>query len=147
MKRWETFFTKWARGRFDSLGKKITKLRKERQRLMEMKGENISGHAIMEISRKIEHAVEMEAIHWKQRARVNWLANGDRNSRAFHIHASKRQKNDFIMGLRDDCGVWKEEEKDKALLIHKYFSDLFCSSKLSRVDMDRVVSTVEVRLG
>lgn len=131
MKRCESFLTKWAKGKFDSLGKKISKLRKERQRMMEMVGEKINAQDIIGISRKIEQAVEMEANHWKQRARVNWLANGDRNTRAFHIQASKRRRKDTIKKLMDDQGVWKEDEKDMARLIKVFFQQLFTSSRPS----------------
>lgn len=42
MKRCESFLTQWAKGKFDLLGKQITKLRKERQALMEREGKTIN---------------------------------------------------------------------------------------------------------
>lgn len=147
MKRCQWFLSKWAKGKFDALGKKITKMRKERQKMMGSANGKINAKAIMDISRKIELAVEMEANHWKQRARVNWLANGDRNTSAFHIQASKRRKKDTIKKLRDELGVWRcEEDEEKAGLIQTYFRELFDSSRPTREDINRVVGAVDTSL-
>lgn len=41
----------------------------------------------------LELMLEQEEIHWFQRARANWLKQGDRNTRVFfHNFATKRRK-------------------------------------------------------
>lgn len=36
--------------------------------------------------------MEWEEIYWKQRAKVNWLKTGDRNTTFFHNHTNKRRR-------------------------------------------------------
>ncbi|XP_057770695.1 uncharacterized protein LOC130990482 [Salvia miltiorrhiza] len=83
---------KWSKEKFGNLTKRIKKLREDRNKLVQNVNSKISEEQILELTKKIEHAVEEEACHWKQRALVNWLANGDRNTKAFHVQASKRNE-------------------------------------------------------
>lgn len=35
--------------------------------------------------------LELEDLKWRQKAKTNWLQNGDRNTRYFHAYASQRK--------------------------------------------------------
>jgi hypothetical protein len=41
-----------------------------------------------ELANLVEILLEQEEIHWLQRSRVNWLSQGDKNTRFFHQFAS-----------------------------------------------------------
>lgn len=58
----------------------------------------------------LEKLSAQEEVHWQQRARVNWLSQGDRNTTFFHSSASSRRQTNFIKGLYDSVGVWCMEE-------------------------------------
>ncbi|XP_057770939.1 uncharacterized protein LOC130990727 [Salvia miltiorrhiza] len=146
LNRCKEFLEQWAKERFQKMDKKVVKLRKERQLLMRNLGGKSTPQQILEISNQIEKLVEAQTCHWKQRARVNWLAYGDRNSGAFHSQASKRRKKNAIERLHDEHGQVKEEEKDKALIITDYFQKLFSSSRPNMEDIFEVVSKIEERL-
>ncbi|XP_057789972.1 uncharacterized protein LOC131006826 [Salvia miltiorrhiza] len=108
------FLENWVRKQFNKLGKRIAEMRKERLRKMKRLGGMHNGQEVIELSNRIERAVEAEACHWKQRARVNWLANGDQNTGAFHKQSSKRRKKNSIKGLKNKDGEWMEKEENKA---------------------------------
>jgi competence CoiA-like predicted nuclease len=47
--------------------------------------------------------------YWKQCAHVEWLMNGDHNTRGFHASATQRKRVNKINRLRQENGVWVEE--------------------------------------
>ena len=65
---------------------------------------------------------------WRQRSRINWFQNGDRNTSFFHAKASARHKKNFMEGLLDDDGVWQIEEDKMEKIAIGYFGDLFSTS-------------------
>ena len=53
-------------------------------------------------------------------ARKEWLINGDRSSKFFQNRANLRRKRKLVMKLRDDCGIWIDDQK---LIADKFISD------------------------
>ncbi|KAK8461281.1 hypothetical protein SEVIR_1G007383v4 [Setaria viridis] len=71
--------------------------------------------------------LEQEEIHWFQRARANWLKQGDRNTSFFHNFATKRRKKNTIKGLMDDNGTRHEDGGTMCNIVQSYFETLFTS--------------------
>lgn len=139
----EKFLRRWAGSRFDQLGKQILQLREKRQQLMGRKGTNLMSQSILEISQEIERAVEKETSHWQQRARLNWLRDGDRNSKVFHAQATERRKHNAIHRLLDDLGQWQSKEDEKARLIMRYFEALYQTSRPPTEAIEEVTNFVK----
>ncbi|KAL5831728.1 hypothetical protein ACOSQ4_017082 [Xanthoceras sorbifolium] len=87
-----------------------------------------------------------DEVYWKQRSRVAWLKDGDRNTRFFHSQASKRKKKNAIQGLLDSFGVWKDQPANIVRVIVSYFLEIFTSSNPSTEDILAVSSSVGQRL-
>ena len=80
---------------------------------------------IWELRKEINEVLIREEIMWKQRSRVEWLKNGDRNTKIFHAAASQRRRKNRIEGLMDSKGVWHEEEGETKAIILDYFKAIF----------------------
>ena len=78
---------------------------------------------------------------WKQRSRTQWLKCGDRNTRFFHCQATFRQRRNLIKGIRDDSGVWQQEDDGIGKSIVSYYKSLFDSSNPG--DMEKVLDGVD----
>ena len=76
----------------------------------------------------------MEDCMWNQRAKVDWLRDGDKNTKYFHCRSTERNKRNFISGLENEFGVWVEEESRIGDMLVQYFSNLFTSSNPSNLD-------------
>lgn len=62
---------------------------------------------------------------WRQRSRLDWLKEGDQNTRFFHCKANQRNKRNYIAGL---------EERRMGKIIEEYFGTLFTTSDPSGFD-------------
>ncbi|KAK3218118.1 hypothetical protein Dsin_012088 [Dipteronia sinensis] len=74
---------------------------------------------------KIGQFIEDEEKYWHQRSRVNWLKEGDRNTKFFHWKTSSRRARTLIRGLYDNMGVWCVGKEAMEHVVVGYFSNLF----------------------
>ena len=74
--------------------------------------------------------LDREDDMWRQRSRINWFQNGDRNTSFFHAKASTKQMKNFMNGLLDDDGVCQVEQGKMVEIAIGYFGDLFSTSNL-----------------
>jgi hypothetical protein len=77
---------------------------------------------------KLERVEEQIDVFWRQRAHVNWLQNGDKNTAFFHAACRERAKKNRIGRLRREDGGWMEGEEEERAFIANYFSLLFRSN-------------------
>jgi len=76
---------------------------------------------------RLELMLEQDEIHWFQRARANWIKQGNRNTSFFHNFATKRRKKNTIKGLVDHNGMMQEDREVMCNIVQDYFENLFTS--------------------
>lgn len=126
----------WAGSRFSDLSRKIEFFRKEFNGLSNPHHATKNSGRISALENTIEKLVVQEKMHWKQRARTNWLAHGDGNTKFLHSFASQRKRINHIKGLNDASGNWFVAEKDMANIILKFFANIFSSTNPSVLDIE-----------
>ncbi|GKV15349.1 hypothetical protein SLEP1_g26146 [Rubroshorea leprosula] len=72
--------------------------------------------------------LKLEEDLWFMKSRTNWILDGDRNSRFFHVTTLKHRSHNKILGLKDAVGVWTYEPSEISNICRSYFLDLFSSS-------------------
>ncbi|KAI5324876.1 hypothetical protein L3X38_033949 [Prunus dulcis] len=97
-----------------------------------------------ELSVKLDDLLEKEEIVWKQRSRVQWLPEGDRNTRYFHGKARQRGRENKISGVFDDNNCWFDEELGIQRAFIDYFQKLFTSD--GAVDLANIMDAVETKV-
>ena len=99
----------WNSTEFGHLGKQISQLQKKLEWL------ELQPTSLDIIKDRRERRVELncwldkEDTMWKQRSRLNWFKEGDRNTRFFHAKASSRFQKNLIEGIYNDEGLWQED--------------------------------------
>ena len=66
-----------------------------------------------------------EKIHWRQKARVKWVKEGDCNSRFFHKVANGRRNRKFIKALENERGLVLNNSESITEEILLYFEKLY----------------------
>ncbi|GMJ10541.1 hypothetical protein like AT1G43760 [Hibiscus trionum] len=108
-----------------------------RERLADLSLQDPDDDALEELT-EVKLALNLEAdkeeIFWEQRAHVNWLQHGDRNTTFFHKWATFRQKKNRVRKLRRSDGSWEDDEAAMANMAKEYFSDIFTSEAVENPD-------------
>jgi hypothetical protein len=88
----------WSSLKFGNFAAQIKRKREQLQRLVI---DNPPGHSknIMELQDDINLLLEKEEVFWRQRSRVSWLREGDKNTKFFHAQCNQRRKTNLIRGL------------------------------------------------
>jgi exonuclease III len=99
---------------------------------------------ISELKKKAQTLLEQEEIQWKQRAKVEWLQNGDRNTKFYHACANQRRTSNKIREVCDLAGNRMETQEDIGRAFVDYFSDLFSTGQPDH--MEECLETVDRRI-
>jgi hypothetical protein len=93
---------------------------------------------------RINEVLYQEEVWIKQRARVNWLKAGDRNTAYFHAQAAKRKRINSISTLQRDDGTWCVEEEEVNEEIQNFYTNLYTSE--GEPDMAGLINLVQERV-
>ncbi|KAL5551161.1 hypothetical protein UlMin_001337 [Ulmus minor] len=111
---------RWGRDKFKNLSKYINGLKKELSRLSSSHS-NQDWEEANKMQKKLVSLMLKEEQFWKQRSRVNFLKDGDKNTKFFHRKASNRRFKNMILGFCDENGCWQTDIG----LVKSVFSDYF----------------------
>ncbi|XP_024195622.1 uncharacterized protein LOC112198734 [Rosa chinensis] len=89
---------------------------------------------------KLHVLLSEEKAFWRQRAKIQWLKEGDSNTGFFHRKAANRKRKNVIHGLYDENGVWRDDDKGMEQIVTSYFTQMFTSSP---IDMEAMHHTLE----
>lgn len=78
-----------------------------------------------------------------QRAKVQWLNEGDRNTSFFHAQASQRKAKNEIKGLRDGNGELQTDLQSMSNIAVDYYKYIFSSVRPSEEDIAAALEFVE----
>ncbi|XP_013607959.1 PREDICTED: uncharacterized protein LOC106314671 [Brassica oleracea var. oleracea] len=81
-----------------------------------------------ELRQELSDALKAEELFWKQKSRVFWLREGDRNTKFFHALTKQRRSRNKITQLLDVNGNIVEDEEGLVAIATSYFRKIFESS-------------------
>jgi len=115
----------WEQDIFGSVRKALATLRRE---LEEVRGQSLgSGPSRHErqIMARMSEMLSREEIMERQRARLDWLKDGDRNTAMFQAKSRARAKRNTIMALRREDGLMATEQAEIEEIATNYYRQLF----------------------
>lgn len=78
---------------------------------------------------QLNFEIEKDECYWEQRARVNWLKFGDKNTAFFHKQATQKRQRNLIHKMKNDDGRETEELKEMEMIATSYFKQLFSAGR------------------
>jgi hypothetical protein len=85
------------------------------------------------VQKELEPLLEKSNLNCRQRAKVNWLRSGDRNTKYFHACANYWRKSNTIYAIFDVDGKYCSSEEEVQLAFVNYFVGLFMSESVGNV--------------
>ncbi|WZZ78223.1 hypothetical protein YC2023_098795 [Brassica napus] len=90
--------------------------------------DNATTEEIAAALKELSDALKAEELFWKQKSRVFWLKEGDRNTKFFHALTKQRRARNKITQLLDENGNIVEDEVGLVAIATSYFRQIFESS-------------------
>ncbi|XP_012851547.1 PREDICTED: uncharacterized protein LOC105971242 [Erythranthe guttata] len=136
----------WSKLTVQQPRKKIKSLHKRLQSLLLAEQTVARREEIRGVRAELEQAYGDDDMYWRQRNRVQWIQEGDRNTRFFHSKATIRRRTNRVDRLKDTEGIWKEKDEDTENIISNYFEHIFKSTNPREDEIDEVLASVETRI-
>ncbi|KAM1951519.1 hypothetical protein ACFX15_006123 [Malus domestica] len=118
--------SKWSRDKFGQRSRQIQKLMDHLGQLqLNWRG---NSHEIEELTKKVDRLWRQEESVWQQKSRVQWLKDGDANTKFFHQSTIQRRRRNQVISLKNGQGNWVDTPGQIRRLIDNHFVELFTSS-------------------
>lgn len=88
----------------------------------------------IKINERLVELYHREEMLWRQRSRINWLAEGDKNTKKILLRASMRRKKNMIKALSNSLGVMVEDPVELKILVSNFYEDVYKSEGVSNME-------------
>lgn len=85
----------------------------------------------IKLNQEFSCILKQEEDFWKLKSRIQWLNEGDANTRFFHFSTLQRRRRNHITSLKDYAGIWTFDNLVIKDSIFQYFNSLFTTEQLS----------------
>jgi hypothetical protein len=124
----------WSKSQARRLPKLIAEKQARLKEIYGTAGNHVNKQEGRDLRRDLRCLLAKEEIYWRQRSRVAWLREGDRNTNYFHACANQRKKSNTIVGIRDSNNIWYNDDVGIERVVDNYFHGIYTSSNPTAID-------------
>jgi hypothetical protein len=77
------------------------------------------------LQRELDLVLQQEEAIWFKKSRSQWIKDGDRNTRYYHVKTITRRRRNKILMLKNEQNDWVENEEDLKHMVNDYYKSLF----------------------
>jgi hypothetical protein len=122
-------FTRWNREVFGNIqarkGELMARIGGIQRKLHLNRNNKFLERLERDLQQELTIVLKQEEAMWFQKSRSQWIKDGDRNTRYYHIKAINRRRRNKILMLRNDQNEWVEEEDQLKGIVNAYYKKLF----------------------
>ena len=119
---------KWDKEVFRSSQQKIHQLGEALRRLEDRAMGEENHHEMKKLRAEMNELLERDEIMWCQRSRVQWLKEGNGNTKFFHNKANQRRRKNAIEKLKDEHERIQADPTIIEQIIVNYFTQIYTCS-------------------
>ena len=121
--------TRWSRQVFGNVKCEIERKRKDLSKAKKIAIGGGDSRPMKILQEEINLLLDKEATMWRQRSKIMWLKDGDKNTKKFHNKASQRRRRNYITRLHDAGSNWCTHQQQINDTIVDFCIALFTSNK------------------
>jgi hypothetical protein len=130
----------WGRTTFGSVQGEIRQLQLRLSDLREGLARQGPSEEEGAIVQRLTELYGREEVMWRQRSRIQWLAEGEKNTRFFHLRACQRKKRNKITRLVRHDGTATEDAEEMASMTRDFYEQLYTSEGVA--NMGEVIDVI-----
>ncbi|KAK9666078.1 hypothetical protein RND81_14G158900 [Saponaria officinalis] len=134
---------RWSKTEFGDLSRQLSEAKKRVSFLDSCQPTEANVVERRILSEKIDLLLAQEETYWRQRSRISYLREGDRNTKFFHLKASARRRRNKITKICMENGDWASADTEIEKVVVDYFTDLFSST--NPTDFEEVLHCIPTR--
>ncbi|KAL4332119.1 hypothetical protein GQ457_07G022500 [Hibiscus cannabinus] len=117
--------SKWSFKKYGKERQRSQELRKLIAQAQDKPLSKTSSAEVKDLKDELNKILDAQEKFWHQRARVNWLKAGDKNTSFFHATTIQNRRRNSICKLKTRDGRWIEDESEIALCMEDHYKKLF----------------------
>jgi hypothetical protein len=128
----EVELNKWKRNVFGSIHKRKTDLMNRINGIQRRQQVEKNNKFLERLERNLQQELNLilkqEEAMWFQKSRSQWIKDGDRNTRYYHVKTITRRRRNKILMLRNEQNEWIDDEARLQEMVNSYYQKLFTAS-------------------
>ena len=142
----------WNQNVVGNISKQIQEKRRALNSLTMDDQHGSRGVDINHLRKEINDLLDSKETIGRQRNKVHWYKEGNRNTKFFHAQALERRRKNTILGLWNDNGEWCESKESITTTAISYFENIYSTSfptgidKITNAVPERVTEKMNIEL-
>ncbi|KAH7840407.1 hypothetical protein Vadar_016441 [Vaccinium darrowii] len=133
----------WKKGKKLNSGRQVIELHRE---IHSLQSGNFPPNRtrIQALKEQLQQEWDKEEEFWRQKSRINWLQQGDKNTGFFHASVLQRRTRNRITGIENSNDDWVSNGPTIAAEFQQYFQELFTANPV--FDMVDTVAAIPTKI-
>ncbi|XP_062016492.1 uncharacterized protein LOC133732898 [Rosa rugosa] len=136
----------WHRGVFEHAKIEMRLIQEKMDEIMRQPFSEVQYEEHRQLHTRYSELLAQQETYWRQRSRVLWLKDGDRNSAFFHRRASNRKCRNRIKGLQNNEGQWCAQPETIQAILLEYYEEIYKSAGVDEEAIQEVLAGLNCRV-